>query len=128
MIVDIGYFEASPPENEDFVSVEVSKIKLKRPMHPLELYRLDKPDPSDNAVGSRPSKPIIVDRLEAIRYYYIPHRYGDEEPNKFFVIYLTEGLIGYIISYSCIAKSFPKYKKLFYSIVQSFKRDQYWKK
>lgn len=123
MIEDIGWFEASPPENEDFVSVEVSKIKLKKhPMYALELYELDKPDSSDIPWGNRPSKPLIVDGLEAIKYYFAYE--NDKDWVKFLNIYMTDGLTGYIITCSSFWKSFPKYKKLFYSIVQSFKRIQ----
>lgn len=123
-----GYFGASSStDKDDYPSVEVTRLKLTRPMTPLELYQLDKPGPDPIAVpwGNRPSKGVIVDGLQGVKYYYIFNtgetRYTAEMP-KFFNVYLAEGQIGWIISCSCIARAFSKYKSIFTTIVDSFRR------
>lgn len=120
-----GYFEASPPDDENYSSVEVTKLKLTRSMTPLELYQLDKPSPEAVPWGNRPSKGITVDGLQGIKYYYIfdtgETRNMSDMP-QFFNVYLTEGQTGWIISCSCIARAFSKYKGIFITIIDSFRR------
>jgi hypothetical protein len=120
-----GYFEASSPDDENYPSVEVTKLRLTRIMTPLELYQLDKPRPEAVPWGNRPSKGITVNGLQGIKYYYIfdtgETRNMSEMP-QFFNIYLTEGQTGWIISCSCLAKVFPKYKEIFTKIISSFRR------
>ncbi len=120
-----GYFEASPPDDENYPSVEVTKLNLSRSMSPLELYQLDKPNPEAVPWGNRPSKGITVDGLQGVKYYYIfdtgETRNMAEMP-QFFNVYLIEEQAGWIISCSCLARIFPKYKKIFTKIVSSFHR------
>lgn len=59
--MEVGYFEASPSNDEDYPSVEVN-------------------------------------------------------------VYLTEEQTGWIISCSCVARAFPKYKNIFTTIIGSFRR------
>ena len=123
--MEVGYFEVSSPDDDNYPSVEVTKLKLTRPMTPLELYQLDKPNPEDVPWGNRPSKGIIVDGLQGIKYYYIfdtgETRNMSEMP-QFFNVYLTEEEVGWIISCSCIARAFPRYKEIFTRIIGSFHR------
>lgn len=123
--MELGYFEASPANDEDYLSVEVTKLKLTRAMTPLELYQLDKPIPEVLPWGNRPSKGITVDSLQGIKYYYVfdtgETRNMAEMP-RFFNVYLTEMDVGWIISCSCKAGAFPKYKGIFTTIVGSFRR------
>ncbi len=120
-----GYFEALPPDDENYPSVEVTKLNLSRSMSPLELYQLDKPNPEAVPWGNRPSKGITVDGLQGVKYYYIfdtgETRNMAEMP-QFFNVYLIEEQAGWIISCSCLARIFPKYKKIFTKIVSSFHR------
>ena len=123
--MEVGYFEASPPDDKDYLSVEVTKLKLTRSMTPLELYQLDKPNPEDVPWGNRPSKGIIVDGLQGIKYYYIFYTGETRNMNnmpQFFNVYLIEQEIGWIISCSCIARAFPRYKNIFTRIIGSFHR------
>jgi len=120
-----GYFEASPPDDENYPSVEVTKLNLSRSMSPLELYQLDKPNPEAVPWGNRPSKGISVDSLQGVKYYYIldtgETRNMAEMP-QFFNVYLIEEQAGYIITCSCLTKVFPKYKEIFTKIITSFRR------
>jgi len=113
-----GLFEAAPSVDRDFASVEVVKLKLKRPMTAIELYELDKPRPTVTLWGARPSKTITVDRIPAVGYYFIP----DTGDIKFLNVYLTQGITGWIISCSCKVNAFPKYKGVFNEIIHSFRR------
>jgi len=120
--MEVGYFEASPSNDEDYPSVEVTKLKLIRSMTPLELYQLDKPSPEAVPWGNRPSKGIVVDGLQGVKYYYI-YDCGERDDNtQFFNVYLTEEQTGWIISCSCVARAFPKYKNIFTTIIGSFRR------
>jgi hypothetical protein len=123
--MEVGYFEASPANDEDYPCVEVTKLKLTRVMSPLELYQLDKPIPEVVPWGNRPSKGITVDNLQGVKYYYVfdtgETRNLAEMP-RFFNIYLTEIDTGWIISCSCRTGAFPKYKGIFTTIVGSFRR------
>lgn len=120
-----GYFEASPLDDKDYPSVEITKLKLTRSITPLELYKLDKPNPEVVPWGNHPSKGIKVDSLQGIKYYYIfdtgETRNMNDMP-KFFNVYLIEDEIGWIISCSCIARAFPRYKEIFTHIIGSFHR------
>ncbi len=123
--MEVGYFEVSPPDDKDYPSVKVTKLKLTRSMTPLELYQLDKPNSEVVSWGNRPSKGIIVDGLQGIKYYYIfdtgETRNMNDMP-QFFNVYLIENEIGWIISCSCIARAFPRYKEIFTRIIGSFHR------
>jgi len=123
--MELGYFEVSPYDKKDDLFVEVTKLKLTRPMTPLELYQLDKPNPEVVPWGNRPSMGITVDNLHGIKYYYIldigETRVITEMP-RFFNIYLTENKLGWIISCSCKAGVFRKYKPIFTHIVSRFRR------
>lgn len=123
--MEVGYFEASPPNDEDYPSVEVTQLKLIRPVTPLELYQLDKPSSEAVPWGNRPSKGITVDGLQGVKYYYIfdtgETRNMTEMP-QFFNVYLTEGQMGWIISCSCTARAFSKYKGIFITIIDNFRR------
>jgi len=120
-----GYFEASLPNEENYPSVEVIKLNLSRSMSSLELYQTDKPSPELVPWGNRPSKGITVNGLQGVKYYYIfdtgKTRNMTEMP-QFFNVYLTEEQAGWIISCSCLARVFPKYKKIFTKIISSFRR------
>jgi len=120
-----GYFEASPPDDENYPSAEVTKLNLSRSMIPLELYQLDKPSPEEVPQGIRPSKGITVDGLQGVKYYYI-YDTGETrnmaEMTKFFNVYLIEEQTGWIITCSCLTKVFPKYKEIFTKIISSFRR------
>lgn len=121
----VGYFEVSSYDDEDYPSVEVTKLKLTRPMTPLEIYQLDKPNPEAVPWGNRPSTGITVDGLRGIKYYYIldtgETRVMTEMP-RFFNVYLTENKLGWIISCSCKEGVFHKYKPIFTHIVSRFRR------
>lgn len=123
--MEVGNFEASPANDEDYLCVEVTKLKLTRVMGPLELYQLDKPIPEVVPWGNRPSKGITVDNLQGVKYYYVfdtgETRNLAEMP-RFFNVYLTEIDTGWIISCSCKTGAFPKYKGIFTTIVGSFRR------
>lgn len=120
-----GLFEASHPNSEDAPSVEVTKLKLTKPMTALELYQLDKPPPEHVPTGSRPSKGIDVDGLHGVKYYYVFDT-GDTrkiwEMPKFFNIYLVDNDTGWIISCSCKDEAFKNYKPVFERIIGSFRR------
>ena len=120
-----GYFEASPPDDENYPSAEVTKLNLSRSMIPLELYQLDKPSPEGVPQGIHPSKGITVDGLQGVKYYYI-YDTGETrnmaEMTKFFNVYLIEEQTGWIITCSCLTKVFPKYKEIFTKIISSFRR------
>jgi len=123
--IEEGYLEASPLIDKDYPSAEVTKLKLTRPMTPLELYQLDKPSPEAVPWGNRPSKGITVDGLQGVKYYYIFDTGEIRNMNdmtEFFNVYLTEGQTGWIISCSCIARAYPKYKGIFITIIDSFRR------
>jgi len=123
--MEVGYFEVSSYDDEDYPSVEVTKLKLTRPMTPLELYQLDKPNPEAVPWGNRPSTGITVDSLHGIKYYYIldtgETKVMTEMP-RFFNVYLTENKLGWIISCSCKEGVFHKYKPIFTHIVSRFRR------
>jgi hypothetical protein len=123
--MELGYFEVSTHDDEDALFVEVTKLKLTRPMTPLELYQLDKPNPEAVPWGNRPSMGITVDDLHGIKYYYIldigETRVMTEMP-RFFNVYLTENKLGWIISCSCKEGVFRKYKPIFTHIVSRFRR------
>lgn len=120
-----GYFEASPLDDANYPSVEVTKLNLSRSMSPLELYQLDKPSSEAVPQGNRPSKGITVDGLQGVKYYYI-YDTGETrnwaEMTKFFNVYLIEKHSGWIITCSCLTKVFPKYKENFTKIISSFRR------
>src|SRR3972149_2944321 len=115
-----GYFEASPPDDENYPSAEVTKLNIPRSMIPLELYQLDKPSPEEVSQGIRPSKGITLDGLQGVKYYYI-YDTGETrnmaEMTKFFNVYLIEEQTGWIITCSCLTKVFPKYKEIFTKII-----------
>jgi len=117
-----GYFQALPPDLEGYPSVEVTKLKLTRPMTPLELYQLDRPDPDVVRWGNRPSRGITVDGLQGIKYYCTFYTGDPRKIPKFLNIYLAEEKVGWIISCSCLVKAFPKYKGIFTKIISSFHR------
>ena len=122
--MEMGVFEASLPNSEDDPSVEVTKLKLTKPMTALELYELDKP--SEQVLrGSRPSKGVDVDGLHGVKYYYVfdtgETRKISEMP-KFFNVYLAQNDEGWIISCSCKEAVFRKYKAIFDRIITSFRR------
>lgn len=120
-----GFFEASPSTSEDDLSVEVTRLKLTRPMTALELYKMDKPPSEEVPRGSRPSKCIDVDGLHGVKYYYVfdtgETRKISEMP-KFFNVYLAQNDEGWIISCSCKEAVFRKYKAIFDRIITSFRR------
>ena len=120
-----GYFEASPPDDKDSPFVEVTKLKLTRPMTPLELYQLVEPYPDAESWGNRFPKGITVDGLQGIKYNYKFNigklLYMAELPQSF-IVYLTDKQVGWIISCSCLVKAFPKYKGIFTKIISSFHR------
>lgn len=120
-----GFFNASYPNNENYLCADVTKLKLTEAINALELYKLDKPLPEDVPSGSRPSRGIIVDGLHGVKYFFI---FDTGETNiqsdmtKFLNIYLAENDEGWIISCSCKAEVFNKYKPVFERIIGSFRR------
>jgi hypothetical protein len=120
-----GYFEASPPDDENYPSVEVTKLNLTRSMSPLELYQLDKLSHEEALQGIRPSKEITVDGLQGVKYYCIydtGETRNETEMPKYFNVYLIEEQTGWIITCSCLTKVFSKYKEVFTKIISSFRR------
>jgi len=124
--MEMGFFEASPPNSGlDDPNIEVTKLKLAKPMTPLELYELDKLSPEQVPTGSRPSKGIAVDGLHGVKYYYVFNTGETKimwEMPKFFNVYLAENDEAWIISCSCIERAFNKYKPVFERIIGSFRR------
>lgn len=120
-----GYFEASPSDDDNYPSVEVTKLNLTRSISPLELYQLDKLSSDEALQRIRPSKGITVDGLQGVKYYYIydtGETRNETEMAKYFNVYLIEEQTGWIITCSCLTKVFPKYKEIFTKIITSFRR------
>jgi len=120
-----GYFEASPPDDDNYPSVEVTKLNLTRSISPLELYQLDKLSSEEALQRIRPSKGITVDGLQGVKYYCIYDTgeiRNETEMPKYFNVYLIEEHTGWIITCSCLTKVFPKYKEIFTKIITSFRR------
>ena len=123
--MELGLFQASPPNSEDDLSVEVTKLRLSEPMNALELYELDKSPPEYVPVGNRPSKGIDVNGLHGVKYYYVfntGETTRSQEWPKFFNVYLAENDEGWIISCSCKAGAFNHYKPVLERIIGSFRR------
>ena len=120
-----GYFEVSHPNDDNYLSAEVTKLKLTEPLNALELYKLDKPLSECVPSGSRPSRGITVDGLHGVKYFFL---FDTGETNiqsdmtKFLNVYLAENDEGWIISCSCKAEVFNKYKPVFERIIGSFRR------
>jgi len=124
-LMEEGYFEASPPDDNNYPSVEVTKLNLTRSMNPLELYQLDKLSYEEALQRIRPSKEITVDGLQGVKYYCIydiGETRNETEMPKYFNVYLIEEQTGWIITCSCLTKVFPKYKEIFTQIITSFHR------
>ena len=123
--MEMGFLEASLPNSEDDPSVDVTKLKLTKPMTALELYELDKPPSEQVPTGSRPSKGVDVDGLHGVKYYYV-FDIGEtrkiSEMHKFFNVYLAQNDEGWIISCLCKEAVFRKYKAIFDRIITSFRR------
>lgn len=123
--MELGLFQASPPNSEDDLSIEVTKLRFSEPMTALELYELDKSPPEYVPVGNRPSKGIDVNGLHGVKYYYVfdtGETTRSQEWPKFFNVYLAENDEGWIISCSCKAGAFNNYKPVFERIIGSFRR------
>jgi hypothetical protein len=120
-----GYFEASHPNDDNYPSAEVTKLNLSEPLNALELYKLDKPLSESVPSGSRPSRGMTVDGLHGVKYFFI---FNTGETNierdmtQFLNVYLVENDEGWIISCSCKAGAFNKYKPVFERIIGSFRR------
>jgi|GEM_PF-1857771 len=105
--------------------VEVTKYQLKRPMTPLELYQLDKATRPLALTGSRPWRGIIVDGLRGEKYYYGNGWWGRLRGgvgSMHLSVYLVDGPTGWIISCSCSAPFFERWKRTFVRIIESFHR------
>ena len=126
--LQVGLFQASPPDNVDAVHVEISKLQLRTELTAMELYQMDKHPPEDVPWGSRPAKALVVDGLEGIPYYFLLDMgKGTAESPVFFNVYLAGQGEGWIISCSCkygeyYFKTFNKYKPIFHRIVANFRR------
>ena len=123
--MEVGYFEASPHDDEDYPCAEVTKLELTSPMSALNLYGLDKPNPEAVPQANRPAKGMEVDGLTAVKYFFIFDT-GETskmwEMPKFFNVYLAKNDEGWIISCSCKEEAFNNYKPVFEHIIRSFRR------
>jgi hypothetical protein len=119
----VGLWQADAPKSgkDDnwTVAAEVTRLRLREAMTPLELYWGDKPYLP--VYGSRPYRPLVIDGLEAVRYYC---QYTVDEP-VFYNVYMVDALTGWILLCSCERAGWDDWKskcKLFERIVMSFRR------
>jgi hypothetical protein len=120
---EVGLWQAQAPKSSEghewSKTTEVTRLRLREGMTPMELYWGDKPFLA--VYGSRPHRPLAIDGLDAVRYY---HRYSADEP-VFYNVYMVDALTGWILSCSCEWAGWDDWKgerKLFKCIVTSFQR------
>lgn len=132
----VGLFQAVPAKDDDEAFIEFTRFRLESRLTAMELYNLDKHLPEAVTWGNRPSKPMVVDGLHGVVYYFVMHTGAAgplsesyaKEP-AFFNVYLAEDLEGWIISCQCrcgeaYMKTFHRYKPIFRRIIGTFRRTQ----
>jgi hypothetical protein len=91
----------------------------------LNIYLLSKRPAHFVPSGSRPKKGITIDGLTGIKYFHSfveRDEKGVQHNSRFINIYLTDQLIGWIISCSTPYNRFIEYLPIFNKVIKSFKR------
>ena len=116
----LGWWRAEGNVFDHSPSVEVSKFKCHQPISALGRYRLQKPSSDLLAWATRLHRPIVVDGMNALRFYCIWSEV--DEPAYELSTYMTDGLAAWVIECWSSNSKIDELRPVFERIVLSFHR------
>lgn len=123
----VGTFSAAPLNALGDIGLDVVKIRFDSPIRDSnDLFELDRRPQEEVFWGGRPTRKVRVDGMLGTRYYFIPHGLSAHTGDwlKYSNLYLVDRNIGWIISCTCEARFFDKYKPVFERVALSFERSR----